>query len=112
MCEYVPDKNLLSVVMNGNNETVLISSDIEDREMPGLVRGGKRDSQMGEGGIISLPDNGKPVVQRDPRIRMCLSEFGQPPSGDDMHTDTVSQYEIRIKIEQLWSEINPSRAAL
>jgi len=94
MGKHVSDVNLLSVVMNGNNQTVFIPSDVEDRELPDLVRGGKCDLQVGEGGIIGLPDNGKPVKQRGPRSRMFVREFDQPPSGDDMHRAMVSQYEI------------------
>lgn len=94
MGKHVSDVNLLSVVMNGNNQTVFIPSDVEDRELPDLVRGGKCDLQVGEGGIIGLPDNGKPVKQRGPRSRMFVREFDQPPSGDDMRRAMVSQYEI------------------
>ena len=43
MGKHVSDVNLLSVVMNGNNQTVFIPSDVEDRELPHLVRGGKCD---------------------------------------------------------------------
>lgn len=43
MGQHVPDVHLLSVVMNGNNQTVFIPSDVEDRELPHLVRGEKCD---------------------------------------------------------------------
>ena len=102
MGQHVPDVHLLSIVMNGNNQTVFIPSDVEDRELPHLVRGGKCDPQVGEGGIIGFPDNGKPVKQRGPRSRMFVREFDQPPSGDDMHSAMVSQYEILCKVEARW----------
>jgi hypothetical protein len=49
MGEYVPDIHFLSVVVNGNNQTVFIPSDVEDREKSHLVCGGKCDPQVGEG---------------------------------------------------------------
>jgi hypothetical protein len=86
MGKYVPDVHFLSVVMNRNNQTVFIPSDIEGRELLDLVRGGKCDLQVGEGGVIGLPENGKPVKQRGSRSRMFVRELDQPPSGDDMHS--------------------------
>ena len=103
MGKHVSDVNLLSVVMNGNNQTVFIPSDVEDRELPDLVRGGKCDLQVGEGGIIGLPDNGKPVKQRG-RAAGCLC--ANSISLLRVMTCTVRWYlnmRFYVKVEALWS---------
>ena len=66
----------------------------KDREPAHLIGGGERNPQTGEGGIVGLPNNGEPVIQRSPCIRMCPRELHQPLSRDDVHLAIVSQSEI------------------
>jgi hypothetical protein len=97
MCEHVPDVYFLSVIVDDRYQPKLVTSDVKDREPAHLIGGGERDPQTGEGGIVGLPNNGEPVVQRSPCIRMCLREFHQSLSRDDVHLAMVSQSEILVK---------------
>jgi hypothetical protein len=100
--EHVTDVHLLSVVMDGRYQPELVASDVKDCEPAHLIGRGERDPQTGEGGIVGLPNNGEPVIQWSPCIRMCPSELHQPLSRDDVHLAMVSQYEIFVKRAREW----------
>ncbi len=102
MREYVPDIHFLSVIVDDRYQSKLVTPDVKDREPVDLIGGGERNPQTGEGGIVGLPNNGEPVVQRSSCIRMCPRELHQPLSRDDVHLAMVSQYEISVKRAWEW----------
>jgi hypothetical protein len=102
MREHVSDVHFLPVIVDGYYQPELVASDVKDREPAHLIGRGKRDSQAGEGGIVGLPNNGEPVVQRSLCIRMCPRELHQPLSRDDMHLAMLSQYEIFVNSVRAW----------
>jgi hypothetical protein len=97
VCEHVPDIHFLPVIVDGRYQPKLVTPDVKDREPAHLIGGGERNPQAGEGGIVGLPNNGEPVVQRSSCIRMCPRELHQPLSRDDVHLVIVSQSEIFVK---------------
>jgi hypothetical protein len=106
--EHVPDIHFLSVVVDGSYQPELVAPDVKDRESAYLIGGGERDPQTGEGGIVGLPNNSEPVIQRSPCIRMCPRELHQPLSRDDVHLVVVSQNEIPVKLHSRMLTTCPS----
>lgn len=100
MREHMPNVYFPPVIVDGRYQPELIASDVKDRKPAHLIRKGKRDSKAGEGGIVGLPNNSEPVIQRSPCIRMCPRELHQPLSRDDVHVVMLSQYEILVKRER------------
>jgi len=88
MGERMPDIDLFPVVVNGNNQSISVPRDVEHGKFLHLVCGGKRNPQFGERGVIGFPDDGVPMIQRNPRIGMLPSELDQPFSRYDMQTET------------------------
>lgn len=93
----MPDINFFPVVVDCRNQSILISSDVENRETVDLIGGGKRDPKVGKRSVVGLADDGVPVIQWSLRIRMFLGEFDQPLSRNDMHNAILSQFEINVK---------------
>lgn len=96
MGEHVPDIDLFPVVMNGSNQTIFVTSNIEHGKFPHQVGSGERDFQICKRSIISMPDYGVPLIQRALCIRMLLRKFDQPFPGDYMHQSIISHYEINV----------------
>jgi hypothetical protein len=88
MGKHMPDIDLFSVVVNGNNQAIFVSRDVEHGKLSYLVYEGKRDPQIDKRCVVRFANDGKPMVQRNPCIGMFASELDQPSSRDDMHTET------------------------
>ena len=101
MGKHMPDIHHFPVIVNGGNQAVFVSSDIEHGKFFHLVCRGECDPQFRKGGVISFPDYGVPVVQRNTGIGMLLSKLDQPFSRDDMDRTSLSQYEIGVKMRVL-----------
>ena len=97
MGEHMPDIDLFPVVVNGNNQAIFVPSDIEHGKYFHLVCRGERDPQFRERGVISSPDYGIPLVQRNAGIGMLPSKLNQPFSRNDMDNTRLSQPEIVVK---------------
>lgn len=92
----MPDIDLFPVVMNDNNQTIFVTSDIEHGKFIHQVGGGERDFQIGKRNIIGFPDYGVPLIQRALCIRMPPGKFDQPFPSDYMHPIILSHYEINV----------------
>lgn len=89
--EHVPDVHFLPVVMDGRDQPEFIAFDVKDGEPAHLICGGERHPQIDEGGIIGLPNDGKPGVQWAPCVRMYPRKLHQPLSRNDVHaTNDIS----------------------
>ncbi len=97
MSEYVPDVDLLPVVVNGCDQAELVASDVKDGEPIHLVCRRKRDPQSDERGVVGFPHHSEPMLQRGARRRVDPPEIHQPPSRDDVHRGMLSQFEICVK---------------
>ena len=62
MGEHMTDIDLFPVVVNGNNQAIFVSRDVEHGKLFHLVCRGERDPQFGERRIIGFTDNGIPMV--------------------------------------------------
>jgi hypothetical protein len=62
MGEHMPDIDLFAVVVYGNNQAIFVSRDVEHGKFSHLVCGGERGSQFDERSIISLANDGIPMV--------------------------------------------------
>jgi hypothetical protein len=58
MSKHMPDVDLFPVVVNGDNQAIFVSRDVEHSKFFHLVRGGERDPQFGERGIMGFIDDG------------------------------------------------------
>lgn len=87
MGEHVPNVDLFPVVVNGNNQSKFVPRYIEHGKFSHLVCGGKGNPQFGERRVIGFPNDGIPVVKRNPRIGMLPGELDQPFSRDNMQTE-------------------------
>ncbi len=85
MRQYVPDIELIPIVMNGCDQPELVSPDVEDRKPIYLISRRKGPPQLGEGYIVGLPHNREPVLQRNPRVRMGSREVVEALARDNMH---------------------------
>jgi len=74
------------IVMDGRDQPELITLDVEDSEPFHLIGGRKRHPKIGEGGIVGLPNDGEPGVQRDTCFRMHPRKLHQPLSSNNVHT--------------------------
>ena len=82
----MPDVYFLPIVMDGRDQSKLIAPDVEDGEPIHLIGGRERHPQIGEGGIVGLPNDGEPGVQRGTCVRMYPRKFHQPLSSNYVHT--------------------------
>jgi len=96
--EHIPDIDFLSVIVDGDNQTIFVASDIEYGKFPHQVGCWECYLQLNQGCEIGFSDNGGPPIQRVPSIRMFPGKLDQPLPRDDVHTDTISHNEIDVKV--------------
>jgi hypothetical protein len=89
MGEHMPDIDLFPVKMNGDNQAIFISRDIENGKVFYLVRREKRDLQFRERGKIGFINDAIPMAQRNSRVGVLASELNQPFSRNDVHTRII-----------------------
>jgi hypothetical protein len=87
MGKHVPDIDLFSVVVNGNNQAIFVPRDVEHGKFSYLVCRGKCNPQFDKRRIVRFANDGIPMVQRNPRIGILPSELDQPSARDDMQTE-------------------------
>lgn len=98
MGEHVPYVNLLTVVMNRNDQSKFVSSYVEHGKICHLVCGRESHPQFGKRVVIGFSDDAIPVAQRNPGIGMFPRKLDQPLSRDNMQTlKIISRFEIAVK---------------
>ena len=98
MGKHMPDIDLFPVIVNGNNQAIFVSCDIENRRFSDLICGGKRDPQLGKRGIVRFANDSIPTIQGNPCIGMRAGELNQSFSRDDMQTKTEHEADSHCKI--------------
>jgi hypothetical protein len=85
MSQYVADVNLVSIIMDGSDESNFVAADIEDREFPDLIGVRKGLTQLHEIQKSALPHNHVPVGEGRFSIRVLFSELIQALPRNDVH---------------------------
>ena len=62
MGEHMSDIDLLAVVVDGNDQAIFVSRDVEHSKLSYLVYRGECGPQFDERGIIGLTDDDVPMV--------------------------------------------------
>ena len=90
MSEDLEDENFSPVVVDGGDEPVVVSGDVENGD--GLAAGGlcgicvgECFSNFGNGLPPRGPGHGVPRCERSGGVRVLVGVFCEPPAGDDVH---------------------------
>lgn len=94
MRQHVPNVHFAAIEMNRGNETILVASDIEHHPLLNQIRAGKRGAQFGKGFKLGVSHRLVPTHQRRFAIRMPRPKLLERLARDDMHTASISQFEI------------------
>lgn len=74
-----------AIEMNGRDQPVFVSADIENDPMVKFIGGRKNPSQLSKVIEFSLLHNLEPTLQRHSAVGVFLPELDQRFAGDDMH---------------------------
>lgn len=83
--------DLVYIVVDHGNQSVLVASDIEDRIFPYLVRTAEDFLNVGEVFPLGRLHDADPMAQRPFRIGMKLPELFERSLRDQVHSREVSQ---------------------
>lgn len=91
MGQNVANVNLRPIVVNGCDQSALVSADVENREFPNLVGMRENAPHLGDVGKLPALDFAIPMDECGPRIRVTVGEFMQSLAGDDVHCAILSR---------------------
>src|SRR6185436_5685117 len=98
MGQDMPDINSSAIEVDGGNQPVLVSSNVEDHEALHPVSAWECRSQLIEVLEDALPDDGIPTTERALTLGVALPKFFQGLAGNDVHgkvplllDDTISR---------------------
>ncbi len=83
-----------AIEMNGGDQPVFITADIENDPVIEFIGGGEDLSQLGKTVEFGLLHDLEPTHQGCLAVGMFLPKFDQRFAGDDVHRKIISQIEI------------------
>jgi hypothetical protein len=83
--QHVADVYLTTIEVDGCDQAILISADVENREIIHTVSGWKRFSQLRKAAEISRGDKFVPTAERLLTLRFVHPKVSQCFAGNDVH---------------------------
>ena len=98
MRQYLPNIHPASIIVQGSNQTRLVSTNVKHGEFSDSVSRREASSQFCKGREISSLHLSIPMLQSTPGLRMMLRKLIEPLSSNDAHASTLLLFSLRGRL--------------
>jgi hypothetical protein len=109
MRQNVANVNLAPIKMDGGDQPILVAAYIEYNPIANLISRWKGFPQLCKIAIPSLADDLKPTQKGRTAIGMLLPKESQGLARDNVHSGSISQYEINSHSNSLPAGSHPEK---
>ena len=97
MAQHMADINLIAIKVNRRNQSILVPADVENYPFVYHIGRRKNGTQFGKSMEICFLHDLEPACERSPTIRVFFPKLDQRFAGYNVHSDILSQIEIKNK---------------
>lgn len=97
MGQHMADINLITIKVNRRNQSILVPADVENYPFVYHIGRRKNGTQFGKRMEICFLHDLEPACERSLTIRVFFPKLNQRFAGDNVHSDILSQIEIKNK---------------